>query len=166
MGQNELQNRPEMVHPTRMTQETCWMDQKQKLGHIPQTANHAGPAHKRAIQCKDLHMRRTPFIPQQIIPASNRQKRAATQDRDSPHTASSCDEKLPYSPRFYGLLSLACIRLDATCTFNHMNTSLRNYRLRLRACRPFVNHGRIPGPETIIRPTRTASIPNHSNHNP
>lgn len=166
MDQNELENRPEMVHPARMDQETRWMDQKQKLGHIPQTANHAGAAHKHAIQCENLRIRRAPFVSQQIIPTSNRQNRAATQDRDSSRTASSCDEKFPYGPHFYGLLSLACIRLGAMCAFteSHTEEGLRNHLLRSHARQPFAKPQASPRIEKLIRPTCTASIPNRSNH--
>ena len=138
MDQNELQNDPEMVHPARMTQETCWMDQKQDLGHIPQTVHHAGSAHKRAIQCEDLPMRHAPFIPKQIIPASNRQKTCShTRKRLVPHRILMRLRNYRAAAHLYGLLSLDCIRLDAARTFNHMNTSLRNHWLKSRACRPF-----------------------------
>lgn len=167
MDQNELQNRPEMVHPARMTQETCRMDQKQDLGHIPQTVNHAGTAHKRAIQCEDLPMRHAPFIPKQIIPASNRQKNVLPHEietRPAPH--SHAIEKLPCDRSTLWAFVFSLHKIGC-----HVYLQPHEYKLAESltqiARRPTVRKSRAhPGTGKAHPPTRTASVPNRSNRNP
>ena len=128
------------------------MDQKQKLEHIPQTTNHASAAHKRAIQCKNLRIRRAPFVSQQIIPTSNRQKHAATQARNSSRTASSCDEKLPcdHSSLWAFIFRLHKIEQRCSPTASHVNESFAKSPSRPASRRPSVESSAYPRIEKLI----------------